>query len=479
LSDLTERLAAICGAEYVSDKLVDRICHTRDCGPTPGGIPAVIARPRTTEQVSAIVRVANDLAVPIFIWGRSSTFIGHGIREGCILMGLDLMNAVEKIDFDSQVVTVQTGAIWHAVDVELHKRGWELAVPGSGGMFVCTVGGSVAYNSVPHGLAEYGMTGDNVVALEVVLPSGEVIYTGSAANRAAGGLPFERNANGPDLAGLFIGSCGVFGIITSVTYRIRQKPETERFAFYSFDSVDASVDAAQALQRRRVPTHLVQVYAGQKPLGVEGEAFLHVVIRDGVAAAEERLAAAHSICSAFNGMRLDEKATERYWVHHMYSWLRNTPPEVYYSDRPYTCPEATAFVPTQRVKDALRYLKNYEAEHADEFARYGIRIKAYDVYYSRNAAFIWIDTLFPELDAEAWRYGVKMRADYSEYLWSHYGSPGGILAPLAEHIMPKLGGGYELMKLLKQTLDPNGILNPGILGLNTGGNGNGRNGHEQ
>ena len=64
LSDLTERLAAICGAEYVSDKLVDRICHTRDCGPTPGGIPAVIARPRTTEQVSAIVRVANDLADP-------------------------------------------------------------------------------------------------------------------------------------------------------------------------------------------------------------------------------------------------------------------------------------------------------------------------------------------------------------------------------------------------------------------------------
>ena len=112
-------------------------------------------------------------------------------------------------------------------------------MPGSGGMFVCTVGGSVAYNSVPHGLAEYGMTGDNVVALEVVLPSGEVIYTGSAANRAAGGLPFERNANGPDLAGLFIGSCGVFGIITSVTYRIRQKPETERFAFYGFDGVDA------------------------------------------------------------------------------------------------------------------------------------------------------------------------------------------------------------------------------------------------
>ncbi len=145
--------------------------------------------------------------------------------------------------------------------------------------------------------------------------------------------------------------------------------------------------------------------------------------------------------------------------------MRNTAPENYYSDRPYTCPEATAFIPTQKVKDAIRYLKNYEVEHAAEFARHGIRIKAYDVYFTRNAAFIWIDTLYPELDREAWDYGVKLRADYSEYLYNRYGSPGGILAPLAQHIMPKLGGGFDLMRALKRQLDPNAILNPGVLML--------------
>jgi alkyldihydroxyacetonephosphate synthase len=425
----------------------------------------MVARPRSTDQVAAIHRLANRTGRPIFIWGRSSTFIGHGVKDGCILMALDLMNAIEKVDFDSQVVTVQAGAIWHAVDVELNKRGWELVVPGSGGMFVCTVGGSVAYNSVPHGMAEYGVTGDGVAALEVVLPDGEVIYTGSAANRAAGGLALERYANGPDLAGLFIGSCGVFGTITKVSYKIRMKPEAERFAFYGFDSFDAEVDAAQALQRRGVPTHMVGVYGGQQPTGIPGAAFLHVVVRDGRAAADERLAQCHAICSGLGGVRLDESATQRYWVDHMYSWLRNTPPDVYYSDRPYTCPEASAFLPTQKVKEAYRWLRNYEAEHAAEFTRHGIRIKCYDVYYSRNAAFLWIDTLFPELDSAAWQYGLKMRADYSEYLWGSYGSPGGILAPLAQHIMPKLGGGYGLMQALKRCLDPNGILNPGILGL--------------
>ena len=465
MGTLVEDLAALCGQEYVSDRLVDRICHTRDCGPNPGGVPAVVVRPRSTEQVAGIVRLANQHHTPIFIWGRSSTFIGHGIRKGCILMALDLMNAIEKMDFDNQVVTVQTGAIWHAVDVELGKHGWELQAPGSGGMFVCTVGGSVAYNSVPHGLAGYGMTGDGVVALEVVLPNGEVMWTGSAANRGGEGVAFERYANGPDMNGLFIGSCGVFGVITRVSYKIRRKPETERFAFYSFDSVERRVDAAQALQRRAVPTHMVGLFGGPKPTGIAGEAFLHLVIRDGAAAAAERLAAAHAICGGLNGVRQDESVTERYWVHHMYSWLRNTAPEAYYSDRPYTCPESAAFLPTANVKDAIRYLKEYEVEHAEEFARHGIRIKCYDVYFSRNAAFLWIDTLYPELDAEAWKFGLKMRADYSEYLFSHYGSPGGILAPLAEHIMPKLGAGFDLMRTLKKAMDPNGILNPGVLML--------------
>jgi glycolate oxidase len=483
LSELVGSLAAICGAEYVSDKLVDRICHTRDCGPTPGGVPAVIVRPRTTEQVSEIVRLANRECMPIFIWGRSSTFIGHGIREGCILMGLDLMNKIIDVDFGNQVVTVETGAIWHAVDSELNKQGWELAVPGSGGMFVCTVGGSVAYNSVPHGIAEYGMTGDSVIGLEVVMPDGSVIYTGSAGNRAAGGLAMERYANGPDLAGLFIGSCGVYGIITQVAYRIRPTPEAERFAFYGFATLDAAVDAAHGMQRRGVPTHLVGILGGPKPAGVEGEAFLHIIIRDTAAAAGERLAAAHAICGAFNGVRLDPSATERYWVNHMYSWLRNTAPENYYSDRPYTCPEATSFIPTQKVKDAIRYLRNYEVEHAEEFTRYGIRIKAYDVYFTRNAAFLWVDTLYPELDRAAWDYGIQMRADYSEHFYSQYGSPGGILAPLAQHIMPKLGNGFDLMRSLKRHLDPNGILNPGVLMLDEtvvpagrrqdGGNGHG------
>ncbi len=90
--ELTERLKEICEPRRVSDRPADRICHTRDCGPSPGGMPAVVVRPQSSEEVMEIVRLANELKTPIFVWGRSTTFIGAGVPEGCILMALDLMS---------------------------------------------------------------------------------------------------------------------------------------------------------------------------------------------------------------------------------------------------------------------------------------------------------------------------------------------------------------------------------------------------
>ena len=92
MTELLEQLIGICGADRVSDKIADRICYTRDCGPSPGGIPGYIVRPLTAEEVAGIVRIAEAHRKPIFIWGRSTTFIGNGIQTGCILMAMDLMN---------------------------------------------------------------------------------------------------------------------------------------------------------------------------------------------------------------------------------------------------------------------------------------------------------------------------------------------------------------------------------------------------
>jgi FAD/FMN-containing dehydrogenase len=466
VSDILKKLVDICGPDRVSDKLADRICYTRDCGPSPGGIPSWIVRPTTAAEVSAVVKVANEYRTPIFIWGRSTTFIGNGIREGCILLAMDLMDEIEEIDLDNKVVVVQPGAVWHAVDVELNKLGWELAVPGPGGMFSCTIGGSVAYNAVPHGLSEYGMTGQHVIGLEVVLPDGTILNTGSGANKAAGHLHFERYANGPDLTGLFIGSYGVLGVITKIHFRIRRMPDAERFAFYGFDRLEDAVDAAQGIQRQDAASHLVGLFGGPKPTGYEQhDAFLHIVVRDSHPAAQERLRVAQAVCETVGGHPLDGEATRLYWTGHMYSWLRNTPPAHYYGNRPFMCPEVAGFMPTESVKDAIHFLRQDAIAHAEEFERHDIRIKCYDVYFSNNAAFIWIDTLYPELDQEAWRYGLALRSRYTDELCRRYMSPGGILQAIAPEVMTKMGTGFDFIKFLKRSMDPNYVLNPGVLYL--------------
>ncbi len=466
MSNLHQQLIDACAPERVSDKLPDRICYTRDAGPSPGGIPGYVVRPTCTEEVAAVLKVANENRTPVFIWGRSTTFIGLGIQKGCILMALDLMNKIIQVDLDNKVVAVEPGAVWHAVDVELNKRGWELAVPGPGGMFSCTIGGSVAYDAVPHALAEYGMTGNHVIGLEVVLPNGEIIHTGSGSNEAAGNLHFERYANGPDMTGLFVGSYGAYGVITKVFFRIRRVPDRELFAFYGFDRFEQAVDAAKAIQRQDAATHMVGLFGGPKPSGYEvHDAFLHIVVRDTRVASEERLRVAEAICESFGGTPLDSNATRLYWEGHMYSWLRNTPPSHYYGNRPFMCPEVAGFMPTEKVKDAIAFLRNDAIEHADEFARYDIRVKCYDVYFSNNAAFIWIDTLYPELEDESWKYGLALRSRYTDELCKRYMSPGGILQAIAPEVMTKMGASFGLMKHLKGSLDPNYILNPGVMYL--------------
>ncbi|MCG8376183.1 MAG: FAD-binding oxidoreductase, partial [Chlorobiales bacterium] len=336
----------------------DRICYTRDAGPSPGGVPGYIVRPTTPEEIAGILTIANDNLTPVFIWGRSTTFIGAGIQDGCILMALDLMNKILEIDFDSKVVAVEPGIVWHALDIELNKYGWELCVPGPGGMFSATVGGSVAYNAVPHAIAEYGMTGRHVVGLEVVLPDGSIINTGSGSNEAAGHLHFERYANGPDLTGLFIGSYGVFGVITKVYFSIRRVPDAEMYAFYGFPKFEQAVDAAKAIQRQAGATHLVGLFGGPKPADYDAhDAFLHIVVRDSRISAQERLRVCEAVCESFSGIPLDSNATRLYWEGHMYSWLRNTPPDHYYGIRPFMCPEVAGFMPTDKVKDAIAFLR--------------------------------------------------------------------------------------------------------------------------
>jgi len=461
-NELREAMATIVGAAHVSDRMADRICYSRDCGPDKAGIPAIVVRPKSTEEVSAIVKWANEHQHPIYTRGRATTFLGSGVKDDVIMLETTRMDQIETIDLEAGYVTTQCGAIWHGIDAVLHRDGWELAVPGGGGLFSCTIGGTVAVNAIPHGATEYGMTGDHVLALEVVLPTGEIIKTGSAANPSS--APIERGSNGPDLTGLFIGAYGILGIITSVTYRLRRTPEIETFRFYAFDDYQDAIDAAGGIQAQDAATFVVALFGGPKPSGETGDAFVHIVVRDRAVAAEARTREAEAICASHRGHPRPAEGTRRYWEDHMYSWLRNTAPGPYYSDRPYFCPEVAGFVSTQQLKKAIAIFREMKTEREELFAQYGIRVKGVDTYFARNGAYLWIDTLYDERREDALEYGLKLRGEIAERMFTEGGmSPGGLGAGVAPHIMPKLGETYAFLQRLKASMDPNGILNPGLL----------------
>ena len=464
MDELLDKLQTICGPEHVTNERVDLLCYRRDCGPTPGGMPAYVCRPESTEEVVKLVKLANETKKALFLWGRATTFVDAGVVNDSIVLAMDRMNRFE-IDLENQVVHAEAGTIWHAIDGELKKFGWELSAPGGGGMFSASVGGTIAYNAVPHGITEYGTTGDHVISMEVVLPNGSIVHTGSAANDANGNIAIERGANGPDLAGLFIGSCGTMGIITKATLRIRHIPEQEEFLFYTFDELPDAVDAVSAMQKQASATFIIGLFGGPKPSGVRGNYTLHVIIRDSKTRAAERKQASKVICESYDGMPQDANATKRYWTEHMYSWLRNDGPSTYYGSRPYYCPEVAGFVSTQALKEVIPALNQYIADTRTDWDKNGIVVKGFDVYFSRNGGFLWVDTLYNESRPEAHAYGLKVRGDISELLFSKWMSPGGIVAGIAPYIMPKLGSSYQLMQTLKDTLDPNHILNPGVLML--------------
>jgi FAD/FMN-containing dehydrogenase len=228
--------------------------------------------------------------------------------------------------------------------------------------------------------------------------------------------------------------------------------------------VDQAVDAAAAMQRQNAATFLIGLFGGPCPAGVSGGAFLHAIIRDGQTRAAERVKTCQAVCESFLGRPQDAEGTRLYWEGHMYSWLRNTSPSAYYGSRPYFCPEVAGFLPTLALKEALPLLHEYVSTNTD-FARAGMLVKGMDVYFSPNAAYLWVDTLYPESSPEAKEVGLQVRAEIAELLFGRWMSPGGIVAGIAPYIMPRLGTTFDLMTTLKAALDPHNILNPGVLML--------------
>src|SRR5438132_498005 len=196
--------------------------------------------PTSAEHVSAIVKLANRESLPFVARGAGTGLSGGCLpSEGGIVLSLMRMNRVLEVDYDNQIAVVEPGLVNLHLSWAVGPRGYYYA-PDPSSQQACTIGGNIANNSGgPHTL-KYGVTVNHVLGLEVVLPDGEIVWLGGRT----------RDALGYDLAGVFVGSEGTFGIATKIVVRILRKPQAVKTVLAVFDRIEQASAAVSAIIAR-------------------------------------------------------------------------------------------------------------------------------------------------------------------------------------------------------------------------------------
>ncbi|MFC4997223.1 FAD-binding oxidoreductase [Dactylosporangium cerinum] len=202
------------------------------------GTPAVVVRPRTTGQVSAVLRAASRFRVPVIPQGaRSGLAGGANAIDGAIVLSLVAMNEIVDIDAANRIAVVQPGVVNAQLRRAVAAKGLYYP-PDPGSWEQSTIGGNVSTDAGGMCCVKYGVTSDHVIGLEVVLASGEVLNCG---RRTAKGVA------GYDLTSLFVGSEGTLGVITEITVKLRPAPASSLTLVAVFDTLPAAGAAVESI----------------------------------------------------------------------------------------------------------------------------------------------------------------------------------------------------------------------------------------
>ena len=193
-------------------------------------LPAAVVLPRSTAQAQAVVQVCARHQIPFVGRGAGTGLSGGALpNDRGIVISFARMTRILATDIPNQRITVEAGVINAHVTQRVTPDGHFYA-PDPSSQSVCTIGGNVAENSGGAHCLKYGFTTNHVLALEVVLPTGELVHLGSPT----------LDAPGYDLAGVFVGSEGTLGVASSMTLKIVRRPETVQVLLAAFDSISAA-----------------------------------------------------------------------------------------------------------------------------------------------------------------------------------------------------------------------------------------------
>jgi glycolate oxidase len=226
--------------------------------------PMVVVLPETVEQVSEILRWCARENVKVVPRGSGTSLSGGALPlEDAVLLGMGKFKRILDIDYEDRVAVVQPGVTNLAITQAVEARGFYYA-PDPSSQIACSIGGNVAENSGGVHCLKYGLTTNNVLGVELVLMTGEVVRLGGK----------HLDPGGLDLLGVIVGSEGLLAVVTEVTVRILPKPETARAVLVGFpDAESAGACVAQVIAEGVIPAGMEMM---DRPAIHAAEAFVNV-----------------------------------------------------------------------------------------------------------------------------------------------------------------------------------------------------------
>ena len=238
--EILEQIKLIVGAEYVFTDAESFEKYGKDHTERLHYNPSVVVKPRKPEEISALMKLANAHLIPVTPRGAGTGLSGGALPHlGGLVIAMERFNSILDIDERNLQVTTEPGVITEMLQDAVKEKGlFYPPDPASKGS--CFIGGNISENSGGPKAVKYGVVKDYVLNLEVVLPNGEIIWTGSN---------ILKNATGYNITQLIVGSEGTLGIVTKIVLRLIPHPKFDLLMLAPFNSLEKASEAVSAIFR--------------------------------------------------------------------------------------------------------------------------------------------------------------------------------------------------------------------------------------
>lgn len=444
-----QQLQAVVGKVNLSTTRAERQLHAQDMSHHPASLSEVVVWPTTARQVADILGIANEHRVPVTPWGAGSSLEGNPIPlYGGILLSLARMPDIVEIHQDDFQVTVQPGLGYKDLNEKLRRSG--LFFPPDPGANA-SIGGMLANNAAGSRTVKYGATKDNVLAMEMALADGRLIRVGSRSIKQSAGY---------DLLHLFIGSEGTLGVITEATLKLTPVPTVMSSVKATFDSVETAIEAVVAVRGSGLDIAALE-FVGAKMAelitrgGEDDWGDQPLLLMEIHATHEETadldLALVQEICDELGVISFqattDHAVRKKMWQarHHMFETQVRMFPG-------YQWQVMDIAVPVSAYPELIAYSRQV----LEERDTHGLMVG--------HAGDGNLHVSIPYKDDATWQSALEIN-DYIVFKAIELGGTStgehGVGMGKTKFMRREHGPAIEVMRSLKQTLDPNGILNPG------------------